>query len=493
MPRDVIPQVDVGALTLNGLAAFSPLMAAMTTDNVSPMAMIQLQNLGDLFHTSGKYAARVPDLLQRCSSTRLDQLGMTIGWRKGDAASLMVQSAGGQAVALLCFCLTNLYPAESGEILFELSKRILQRELSVSSIAQLADVSQLLFGKLSALGFGNILAEEVLQIHKVFEHLQESVPSDFLDPISRESMVDLLTALSRAFCEEETLVRISGSQGMGYIVAIAAILFPMDTTLIIGSFIVREGTGKLISLEFEWSANSNCSTQIRVEKVLKKETPDSVPISIVPQEGSQSRLSYCFKWTGHLADRLYIHFADFGVPCTPALVIACCDLLLLLPELVKVSFNHVPRLHFLSLLGPEPVQRIYHVCRLVFRQVPSGQVKDLPSAYHNLVQTFKACAGMRSECTCGRCDLSKYWQTVSKDLRGRKYTCTTRNLWRCVGTALVKGFWCFYINAQENATVGSEWDSSYDLEYSPVISAIKSTLNEGHQCRMFNTMTYTIH
>jgi hypothetical protein len=82
MPREVSPQVDVGTLTLNGLAAFSPLIAALSTDNVSPLAMIQLEKLGTLFYRSGKYAAKVPDLLQRCSSTRLDQLGMTIGWRK---------------------------------------------------------------------------------------------------------------------------------------------------------------------------------------------------------------------------------------------------------------------------------------------------------------------------------------------------------------------------------------------------------------------------
>jgi hypothetical protein len=108
MPKDVVPQVDVGSLTLNGLAAFTPLIAALTADNVQPMAMIQLENLGSCFHTSGKFAAKVPDMLQRCSSTRLDQLGMALGWRKGDAASLMAQSSGGQAVALLCFCLKNL-------------------------------------------------------------------------------------------------------------------------------------------------------------------------------------------------------------------------------------------------------------------------------------------------------------------------------------------------------------------------------------------------
>jgi hypothetical protein len=53
-------------------------------------------------------------------------------------------------------------------------------------------------------------------------------------------MVDLLTSISRTFFEGETLVWISGASGMGYIVAISAILFPSDTTLIVDDAIVLE-------------------------------------------------------------------------------------------------------------------------------------------------------------------------------------------------------------------------------------------------------------
>jgi hypothetical protein len=74
----------------------------------------------------------------------------------------MAKSAGGQAMALVCFFLRGLYPEEHGDILFHLSRKVLQREASISSIAQLAGVSELLSGKLSALGFGNILAEKVM-------------------------------------------------------------------------------------------------------------------------------------------------------------------------------------------------------------------------------------------------------------------------------------------------------------------------------------------
>ena len=80
----VASQVDVGALTLNGLAAFAPVLAVLSADDVTPLAIVQMENLGSLFHINGKYALQVPDLLQRCKSTRLDRLGLLVGWRKGD-------------------------------------------------------------------------------------------------------------------------------------------------------------------------------------------------------------------------------------------------------------------------------------------------------------------------------------------------------------------------------------------------------------------------
>ena len=47
MSRHIVPQVDIGALTLGSLTAVVPFLATLTTDNV---AMIQLENLGATFH-----------------------------------------------------------------------------------------------------------------------------------------------------------------------------------------------------------------------------------------------------------------------------------------------------------------------------------------------------------------------------------------------------------------------------------------------------------
>ncbi|KAL8723245.1 MAG: hypothetical protein Q9225_000435 [Loekoesia sp. 1 TL-2023] len=109
MSQEVQLQADVGSLSIRGLGAFTSMLATLSADNVAPMALIQMEKLGTTLPTSGAIAERVKTLLQRCSDVRLERLALIIGWRKNDSASLMAGSAGGQAIALLSMCLTNLF------------------------------------------------------------------------------------------------------------------------------------------------------------------------------------------------------------------------------------------------------------------------------------------------------------------------------------------------------------------------------------------------
>ena len=59
----IAPTVELGGLTLRNLSFFSSALAAFSADNVAAVAMIQLENLGSMFLTSGKHAEKVPDLL----------------------------------------------------------------------------------------------------------------------------------------------------------------------------------------------------------------------------------------------------------------------------------------------------------------------------------------------------------------------------------------------------------------------------------------------
>ena len=123
-------QADVGALSLQGLGAFSTVLATLSADNVAPMAMIQLEQLGSMFPTNGDHAERVKSLLQRCSNVRLDRLTLLLGWRKNDSASLMANTAGGQAIALVSLCLINNFkPSDVGLIFSRLCSELFSESM----------------------------------------------------------------------------------------------------------------------------------------------------------------------------------------------------------------------------------------------------------------------------------------------------------------------------------------------------------------------------
>ena len=241
MSRAVQSQADVGNLSLAGLSAFSSILATLSADNVVPMALIQMERLGATLPTSGEYADKAKNLLQRCSNVRLDNLAIVIGWRKNDSASLMAESAGGQAIALVSMCLINLFGhAFTGMILTRLCSRLLSGSMNVSSMSQLADVAKLLGGKLDTLGFGNLLAREVLKICQVYEALGKPAPQDLLEPLDPESVIDLLGSVSRALREDQKICRISGSRGMGHVVGLVQALFRRNTVVTVEGIIIQD-------------------------------------------------------------------------------------------------------------------------------------------------------------------------------------------------------------------------------------------------------------
>ena len=241
MSRAVQSQADVGNLSLAGLSAFSSILATLSADNVVPMALIQMGELGAAIPTSGEYADKAKSLLQRCSDVRLDHLAVSIGWRKNDSASLMAESAGGQAIALISMCLTNLFkPEGTGTILSRLCSRLLSGSGNVSSVSQLANVAELLSGKLNALGFGNLLAREVTKIHQVYEALGKPAPQDLLEPLDTDSTIELLESVSRALREDQKICRISGSRGMGHILGLIQALFRRNTAVTVEGTIIQD-------------------------------------------------------------------------------------------------------------------------------------------------------------------------------------------------------------------------------------------------------------
>ena len=135
MSGNVALQADLGTLGVAGLGAFTQVLSAITADNVAPMALIQLEQLGNLFLCNGPYAKKMPDLLRRSSSYRMERFGLMVGWRKNDAPSYLANTAAGQSIALLIACLPNLqHSSRVGEIFHELCSTNLPRNFNIVRI-----------------------------------------------------------------------------------------------------------------------------------------------------------------------------------------------------------------------------------------------------------------------------------------------------------------------------------------------------------------------
>lgn len=454
---------STGGLSISGLAAFAPVLAALSADNVTPLAMVQMENLGSLFHINGKYAIQVPDLLQRCKSTRLDRLGLLVGWRKGDSASLMAQSAGGQAISLLSMCISNLYGSEGdiGLLFVDLSKKMLSQKIAISSPLQLVQVANTLSSKLEVLGFGNIIAAQVARIHDAYEHLGKSLSRNFLDKIAPRDMAELLYAMTRAVREESIVVRITGSRSMGHILAIVTIMFPEDAFVTMENVIVFAGLRKSILVEF---MDSDGITNVQVESKLQVQSAvPIIPISERTPSGVGVEHAYCYRWTGCMADMLQVMFMDEGLICPEPLRVACYGMLEPLAKALTFTStnNHSVKTSLrgnhgmMKLLGPYPHERIDQICQKLWR-IPPGWAKpasSLKSAFDILVLAF-AEAMPTASCTCEpkmECFPEFVWRDHNNQSKLR--SCLLFRLWGAVGETISRGFGCLFVNAGDGATI----------------------------------------
>ncbi|KAF8242563.1 hypothetical protein K440DRAFT_565125, partial [Wilcoxina mikolae CBS 423.85] len=222
--------VNIPNNSLSLLATLKPFLQALSADNVNPLAVDEVHTIGTYFHTNGDLAAKIPDLLCRSNSMRLERLKIFVGWQKGDTASFMAQTAGGRAAALLCLFLVELYDTQrAGEVLYKLSSMLLVEEQRNSSINQLAQVSQVLAAKLAAIGFGNYLATVVTRLREAYLNMDvTTIPTEFLDIPTQETIASFLQGLSVALTEDQSILRLEGCKGIGYILSLVLALCPED-------------------------------------------------------------------------------------------------------------------------------------------------------------------------------------------------------------------------------------------------------------------------
>ncbi|KAK4198544.1 hypothetical protein QBC40DRAFT_283530 [Triangularia verruculosa] len=453
MPDQVQLQSDIGALSLSGLGAFSHILAVLSTDNVAPLALIQLEQLGSAFHINGPHAAKVSDSLTRVSSHPVGRLALSIGWRKGDSASLLAQTAGGQAISLLSFCLVNLYtPAATGEILSTLCYKLLPKQFGVASIAQLADAAQLLGGKLGRLGFGNLLAQQAVRVQSVYKSLGMQSPRDLFETSSTESIASVFECLQH-LTEEGSIVRIQGTYGIVHILAIILFMFPYDAVVTVESLVIHEGPNRRVMVEIRRGEVA----RVCVEKELGQPPYLNLPIKSSELHELPIKKPSSFEWQGWLARKLELEFAKYGTLCSQSVLVSCCDILVALARVHRFSAilageRKVSGTGIWALLGPYPLNRIEQVCQAIFGTIPEHSGAEAKQAWNQFHTTLSEPLG-QVECICDKCDISKGWNVEG----GSQWECRRFGLWHTVGEVLTAGLYSLLLNAPTSVAISGHF------------------------------------
>ena len=460
MAQQLVPQLDVGAVSFNSLSALSPIMAALSADNVAPTAVHQLLQLGSYFHISGPKAAQVPDLLQRTSSTRLDRLGILIGWKKGDAASFMAQTVRGQSISLMCLCLVSMCSGgESGGVLHDISERILPKGEAVSSVVQLARPMYLLSDKIAPTCYGNVLAEQTRRIYTAYGKISGNAPTDLYDTLNREGLVEILTSISRVYSEEDCQVRITGTSGMAWILTTMMVMFPHDLTVVVESYVLHKGTQQLIMLDLTPRDEISGPVVIEVEHKIHHSPESRLSLTFGCKTISVNHFGLSYHWNGHLRRFLEVCFTFCGFQCSEEMLVAFCDEMVHL--LAQQNYDHaghrgspsntrLPRGEVMQMMGREKKVQIRQTCLEILEAEPSGQFADEPAAFSNLIECFKRSI-KDAECSHkwgkGTCDLHKIWEMLPTKSVFESYQCALGHIWGQIGLAMYHGICCFFLRA----------------------------------------------
>ncbi|KAK2038992.1 hypothetical protein LZ31DRAFT_559157 [Colletotrichum somersetense] len=374
----------------------------MSADNVHPIAMIQLENLGSLFHVNGKNAGLIPELLKKAVSHRIGRLSLAVGWRRGDAVSMLGDSAGGQAISLLMTALDAIYFREDcGLILSNLCSSLLPKSMPASNPVHLADVADLVAAKAAKLSIGNLLAQQTHRVLSVYDQLGKKSPEDLLEIPATESIVRLFECLSN-LQQDRHLVRVSGSIGVIYLAALILFMFPQSAMITVESVVIHDNEGRRIIVEIA----AEGPTKVQVETEL---SPDSVsfttPITKMLRNYDSSRLSYL--WDGWVIEALHVELGRYGLILTQEFLEAFCQFMVQITPHLKLSYFDCQmsksQKTFKELLGHDYQRRISITFKDICHYIPDGNTPGPVESWLRFSSILVRALGS-VKCTCGKCE-----------------------------------------------------------------------------------------
>ncbi|PHH63856.1 hypothetical protein CDD81_5413 [Ophiocordyceps australis] len=421
MSGQVSPQADIPqAIAL--LGKLTPILRALSADNVSPLAVCQLEKIGRSFLISGPLAKRMPDLLARSGSVRLHRLQALVGWMAGDTAATLAETAGGQAAALLTVCLVDMFCRNStGHLLHDLSFKLLGPDDCVASMAQLSDLADIIANKLRPLAFGSHLISCIGDIHRAYDAMGITVPLETMmslrDQLDVERMVELLDGVQLALRDENVFVLINGFRGLGSIVALLAALCPDDLQVLVEGNVHIDSSRPSVIVSL---VHDTQETKINVEQVLRDcKTTRPLPVLFRPNDAQThlERLStfdrLSLSTEGCLATMVQDQLSKVSRGSTTAAMASFVDLIAaIMWSFMGTDFDanlsRFPRHGLRTMLGPDARDRIVDKLGLYFGVVVPLINLDPDAAYDNFSRSMSELVS-DSIGSCSQCLGPRIW------------------------------------------------------------------------------------
>ncbi|QPC73258.1 hypothetical protein HYE68_004010 [Fusarium pseudograminearum] len=473
--------VGIPGAAMTTLSLTQGLLRAVSADNVNPQAVIQMERLGSCFHSNGPWASRVPDLLCRASSVRLERLSAWIGWEKNDTASFMSKTTGGKTASLLCCVLGSLYsPVHYGNLLYELSERILLSEQKIASPNQLSGVCRTLEEKLACLGFGNHFAVHATRLRQCFFEVGLAVPRDLTETPTAEDMKTFLCNLRDALQDESLILHVTGTRCLATLLAVVLAICPDDTSVQVNGEILMANLRD--NIVFHVTEEYNSKTEFHIESRFRPQTMDFAKSYITQNNEESVDSELRFSFDNMLSDWLDLNLemtddsAKQSLKLAIANVVACTASSLTgeqlrgycpsegTPTFAGHLYSRFPDQGMRIALGPRYRQIIPDRLQKVICR-PTNTLRAFADEFETLTEAIHKAIPLE-RCTCHGCEYSQkdqYWALFDA-------SCPLARLRRVVVKATFIALLCIFIKCGPNSTAVLKVQPSHSTEFLALLS-----------------------
>ena len=221
--------LSLGTTGFNLLEQTRNLLSVCTSDGVTAVVLNFLDAFGARFAVSGELCQQIREACNEDRRTILGELKIAVGYRRGDATSILASSSSGLSAIAVIIAATEMYPNEDmAYILTELAEDELPPSITIPSARELNACFEAIHNRCQAFEFCTHYAKLVTAIRRTrmlnnrssgFDNLTACPPAGMLIGLLRRM-------LSLAQSDSGSQLRIDGSESMGILAAAVSWWYP---------------------------------------------------------------------------------------------------------------------------------------------------------------------------------------------------------------------------------------------------------------------------